>query len=499
MKRVVWITLLFLLVLWGVSAQEKGIVSERDITEDGHVPQEISWTAVKNASLYQCVIKLGDKVFYEKSTKDTSLRCFLPPGEYTYIINVFNKFSKISSSTEVRKLTVLKRLKPVISLMPERIIRYPGKDEIFFEFGAVDFQPGGEIFLLDSEGNEIEGTFYPLVKNLYEARFPGELFNQPGIYSLKVVNPTGLLDVEKHILDIKISENPVLNSVSFPKNIKRSPYFGMIAKGSGFEKGVKLRFRNRQQPFYYEATGVILTPHGDLKFNIDLSSAILGSYHIEVENPSGKKAILENVTKVTRSGRSESVETTGTLAEQLWKWAQKDEGVFLGYSPSLLFLSNNELEDQFGGSLVGFDFVFRNGFVENPEILAFGFEAWLKYAYFYGYFNQNNYSVAGTVKDAANLSYHNFMIDFYLFWKFSIPVVSITLRMGTGWTFGMVEGDVAMIPSVQKNLMPSLLCGGGLSTVIASRLAIELGTNLRVLYYGTVYFEPYLIFGYLLE
>ena len=134
--------------------------------------------------------KETDSIIFEKRVDATSVDIELPPGKYLQRVGVINKFHKVSSFTEWKDFSLIKKVTPVITDVKNGDIKIDEGTKLVSIFGE-KFLKGSKVKLLKpGSGNDID------VKPDYQSETMIQFKVDPAIvpegsYHVMVENPGG--------------------------------------------------------------------------------------------------------------------------------------------------------------------------------------------------------------------------------------------------------------------------------------------------------------------
>ena len=256
------------------------------------VEQFISWESIEGAWAYEVIIRQGADEILRTTVNESEISFSLLPGEYEIQIGVLNKFKKTVNATGWKPLVIKEALQPVIrEFSPEEAYLLSRGD---LELEAVVFQALEEsIFtLVSSEGEETQGSIISINGEIVRLSFPsGKL--EPGEYTLKIENPSGLEDRNTEtLLTLFPSIQPEIRNTDTREMLQYLDYDEVEIRGRNFHPEALVRISGE---------GRIITPYSTewisdelIKISLLTKDSPIGDYSIEVTNPSGEKDVLKN-------------------------------------------------------------------------------------------------------------------------------------------------------------------------------------------------------------
>jgi hypothetical protein len=166
--------------------------------------QHIEWDGDPNALKYELTIRGKDGSetgTYETETPEQ--RVSLRPGDYEYRIDTYSVLGRIEDSTDWIPMTVIEAIYPEIDGITPRNVYIENLNGIFTITGK-HFQDGCVVKLRSASGlSAYSGKILGKTGNEeITTEFPGNAYN-PGIYTIEVLNPSGLSRSVKNAVQIR--------------------------------------------------------------------------------------------------------------------------------------------------------------------------------------------------------------------------------------------------------------------------------------------------------
>jgi hypothetical protein len=164
--------------------------------DDGqpHYNQVLNWDAVEGALSYELIIlnEEGAEVFSENS-EALSLEVTLKPGLYKYSVTVYNLLGKAEFRTPWIDMNIIKAEIPTITkLSPENL--YIEEGDFTVTLQGENLFPDSEYWLINTNNKKIIGKLKYITfpkEGVAQINLTEDVKN-PGIYTIKVLNPGGL-------------------------------------------------------------------------------------------------------------------------------------------------------------------------------------------------------------------------------------------------------------------------------------------------------------------
>ena len=402
----------------------------------------LKWKTVEGAASYMVEIKKGERSVLKTESTDNFVYLDLPPGEYIFNISVLNKFSKKTSETGWKKLTIEAARQPAIKkYSPDHI--YLNKDKPLLEIDAYNIKERSMFLLVPESGDAVEGKIENVDNSVYKVIFPEESL-KTGFYSLSVTNPSGLKDTAVEKFEVREDIVPSVGKISEDVFLNKGVYSGIKIEGENFEENIKIEFRSDSKVIYPASVKVVSAD--EISAILDLTSAEPGKYRIYVENPSG----LSDFSKKTIQVHERTDES-----ELMMKGFVKDiVTVLCGYEYGYFLEDVSDYHNyNYAGIIMRAQFDFNNDFF-NKYIWLYPIGAEIFVAHY-----------------PKDIYFNEFGFNIYYKSRFQNPV-NFIVKGGGG--FSIFE-DMEYAPEYGRVLVAS----GGLSVKLLKHLALEATTGFK--------------------
>ena len=375
MKKNTAFLIIFLLMTimfsFPISAQEE---------EDSRI---LKWKKIEGAASYIVEIKKGERDVLKTESKENFIYLDLPPGEYQFNISVYNKFSKKVAETGWKKITIETAKQPVIKKYTPDYL-YLNGDEALLYIDAYNIKERSVFSLVSDSGEIASGKVEAVNGTVFKVRFDSALLN-PGLYSVNIVNPSGLKDTALAKFEIRDQQTPSISKINEKEFLNRGIYSGIIIQGDNFEENVRIEFRSDSDTIKPVSTEFI--SDSEISVFLDLSEAKPGKYRIYAENPSG----LSEFSK-----RSIVIFERTDEKELMMKGYRKDKlTIHSGYEYGYFLENVSDYHNyNYAGITVRMQFDFNNDFF-NQYIWLFPLGAEISFAHYPKdiYFNEFGFSI----------------------------------------------------------------------------------------------------------
>lgn len=225
----------------------------------------------------------NDLLIKEYISNDDFLNLELPPGEYTYRLNIMNKFGRIMPVSDDIPLVVPLSLRPVL-LNSKSLTIYQKHEVPEVELETRDFQKEGRIYLILDE-EEVPVSYHEVSERRYVLQWLQDE-NIPGDYTLILENPDGNKSSYEHFYRILPSLSPTIANVE-PKELDISePYSEVILYGKNFSNEMSYRLYktgDQEIPLRF----VRVDSENEVHLWLILDKEMLGNCDLVIETPWG--------------------------------------------------------------------------------------------------------------------------------------------------------------------------------------------------------------------
>ena len=215
-----FLSLLFFLLVHTFSQAEEGI--------------RLQWEEIPDHTYRIEIEKEGIPLFIQRLS-EPQITLDLSPGSYTYRVTFLNKFEKADALTEWIELTILKDLEPVIIDVPEHRIFAEDRPQKLIVHTA-DIMDGALIQLeKDNVANNL--SYEPKGPNTLELTLETENL-APGLYSLRIINPSGSETVKENCVFLRRKTTPVVSELEPRTAFLNEQLPRVMVRGSGIDRDV---------------------------------------------------------------------------------------------------------------------------------------------------------------------------------------------------------------------------------------------------------------------
>lgn len=449
--------------------------------------QVLEWAPVEGASYYRIELFSGDEPIADAETDGARYVTFLPPGVYRYRIIVLNKFHKPVSESGWRVLTVLEALQPAVRGIDPPFLYSNNGGVGRFVLEIVNLEKDAALSLVQ-ETYRIPGEFEPLGEDRYRVVFTDPRLGKPGIFTLEVVNPSGLKDLSTDRIAVRDIEMPEVDSL-FPSAAHKGDILAQIPlSGWGFSPKTRVRFKGAM---VWEPSEIFFESTEKLLLNLDLRDVPPGLYSLEVENPSGLRSekwgfftVVD--PEIVELEKLEIDPKTGKIRKR--RQPGKISGVAAGYHYTFLRGSLDPFySETAAGANIRTRLAFRNDFFQRyPVLRQMALDLGVSYTHFQGS-EYGDYRLQLTA------------VDLCLFYKTPFPFfINGIIKGGAGVTFTSLAGNGILGVFDSHTLDFQLMAAAGAEISLGEMFFLECGVMGRwqILLSGDDYYlQPYALFG----